>query len=170
MSPTPCLLYVLFLSGAIAVRLRSLCPDDRVWSVCLQKLREYVYPTWMSERRDAPPAAIIVELTAFLEGSSVGPVNGNKALPAAERIAQLDGSPLVKNFKDLCWNAGRRIQGCITTDTAHEDIALSNIGAVWRKDVYQISSFDVLRQNRYCDYDLSMVYTQVIGGVIVLTC
>ncbi|KAK0501246.1 hypothetical protein EDD18DRAFT_729096 [Armillaria luteobubalina] len=108
--------------------LASLCPDDPAWSVCLQKLREYVYPTWMSKLGDSSPAAIIAELTTFLEGGGVGPF-GSKALPAAEHIAQ-DDSPPVKISKDPWRNVWRRIRGYITTDTAHEDITLSNIGAV----------------------------------------
>ncbi len=109
--------------------LASLCPNDPAWPVCLQRLREYVYPAWMSECRDTPPAILLAELTTFLEGGGVGPF-GSKALPAAEHVAQVDDSPPVNFPKDPWRNAWRRIRGYITKDAAHEDIALSSIGAV----------------------------------------
>ncbi|SJL03734.1 uncharacterized protein ARMOST_07091 [Armillaria ostoyae] len=110
--------------------LASLCPDDPVWSVCLQRLRECVYPAWMSECRDTPPAAILAELTTFLEGGGVGPF-GSKAPSAAEHIAQVDdSSPPVNSPKDPWRNAWRRIRGYIIKDTTHEDISLSSIGTV----------------------------------------
>ncbi|KAK0238845.1 hypothetical protein EDD85DRAFT_522024 [Armillaria nabsnona] len=109
--------------------LASLCPNDPAWPVCLQRLREYVYPAWMSEYPDAPPDLLLTELTTFLEGGGVGPF-GSKALPAAEHIAQVDDSLPVNFPKDPWRNAWRRIRGYITKDTAHEDIALSSIEAV----------------------------------------
>ncbi len=108
--------------------LASLCPNDPAWPVCLQRLREYVYPARMSKRRNTPPA-LLAELTTFLEGGGVGPF-GSKVLPAAEHIAQVDDSPPVNFPKDPWRNAWRRIRGYITKDTTHEDIALSSFGAV----------------------------------------
>ncbi len=72
---------------------------------------------------------ILADLTAFLEGGGVGPF-GSKDLPAAEYIAQVDDSPPINSPKDPWRNAWRRVKRYITNDAAHEDMALSNIGAV----------------------------------------
>ncbi len=109
--------------------LARLCPNDPAWPVCLQRLREYEYrPAGVPGIYDIP--GILADLTAFLEGGGVGPF-GSQALPAAEYIAQVDDSPPVNSPKDLAWqNALCRVQRYITNDAAHEDMALSNIGAV----------------------------------------
>ncbi|KAK0238882.1 hypothetical protein EDD85DRAFT_951100 [Armillaria nabsnona] len=108
--------------------LARLRPNDPAWPVCLQRLREYEYrPAGRPARHDIP--GILADLTVFLEGGGVGPF-GSQVLPAAEYIAQVDNSPPVNSPKDPWRNAWRRVQRYITNDAAHEDMALSNIGAV----------------------------------------
>ncbi|KAK0238881.1 hypothetical protein EDD85DRAFT_1022338 [Armillaria nabsnona] len=112
--------------------LTRLCPNDPAWPVCLQRLREYEYrPAAPPDIFDIPAdiPGILADLTAFLEGGGVGPFGG-QALPAAEYIAQVDDGPPVNSPKDTWRNAWRRVQRYITNDAAHEDMALSNIGAV----------------------------------------
>ncbi|PBK72335.1 hypothetical protein ARMSODRAFT_909938 [Armillaria solidipes] len=107
-----------------------LCPNDPAWPICLQRLREYAYSPELSNRFNIP--GILADLTIILEGGGVGSFRRIAPFPfsfGAEQIAQVDDSS-VNSPKHTWRNAWRRVQRYITNDAAHEDMVLSNIGAV----------------------------------------
>ncbi|KAK0188902.1 hypothetical protein F5146DRAFT_1140467 [Armillaria mellea] len=106
--------------------LARLRPNDPVWPICLQRFREYICrPTEQPDGCKIP--GILADLTAFLERGGV-PLIG-KTPPHRAIIRQVDDSS-VNSPKGTWGNAWRRVQRYITHDAAHEDMALSNIGAV----------------------------------------
>ncbi|KAK0467299.1 uncharacterized protein EV420DRAFT_1636312 [Desarmillaria tabescens] len=107
--------------------LARLRPNDVAWPVCLQRLQEYAYPTWLSNHYNIPN--ILADLTTFLEEGGVGP-SGRTTPSVTEQIAQRDDRPLVNSPKDPWQKAWHRVRQYFTKDTAHEDMVLSNLDTV----------------------------------------